>query len=246
MPGISDLWAQILAAPQDKTLQDQYREALTQAGDWRAEVLRLAAEIEAHQLDINKWRLTFQEPAWLWPAEITFIADWPLELTIKARDFMAHAAEIVATMPLRHLNLKAVNEAPEVFNCPQLNQIASLMGSHQPWSVEAITSLANSENLRALRWIDLSYTKITNAEVEILATSEKLRGLEHLDVGHNRCRNPVDTHAGFGTDWYGNIVPESIFLPKFGTELEERHGRINWLHELDNFREGFAPSRYRF
>ena len=246
MPSISDLWAQILAAPQDKTLQAQYFEALTQAGDWRADVLRLAAEIEAHQRDIDRWRQDFQIPAWRWPAEIIFIQDWPIELTIKARDFIAHAAEIVETMPLRHLNVKAVSEAPDVFHCPQLNQIASINGSHQGWSVEAITALANSENLRSLRWLDLSYTKITNAEVEILAASEKLRNLEHLDVGHNRCRNPVDAHSGFGSDWYGNIVLESIFLPKFGKELEKRNGRIHWLHALDNWLDQHPPSRYRF
>ena len=38
---------------------------------------------------------------------------------MKARDFLRQATEIVATLPLRHLNLKAVSEAPEIFELEQ-------------------------------------------------------------------------------------------------------------------------------
>ncbi len=247
MPNIADLWAQILAAPDDHALKAQYAEALAQAGDWRAPVLRIAAETEVHRLDIANWQSNFKAPAARWPAEVKFIRGWPSEITIEARTFIQHAAEIVAVLPLRHLDLKAVSEAPEVFALAQFGQIASLDGSHQRWSAEAIAALANSPHLRSLRWLDLSYTQITNAEVEILAASEYLRHLEHVDVNHNRCRNPVDAHAGYGTDWMTNtIVPESIYLPKFGLELEKRYGRINWLHALGNWMEQHPPSRYQF
>jgi hypothetical protein len=82
--------------------------------------------------------------------------------------------------------------------------------------------------------------------VEILAAAASLRDVEHLDLTNNPTRDPVDAAAGAGWDEMGRIVPESIWLPDFGRELEARHGKIKWLHALDHFLEGHPPNRYRF
>lgn len=259
----SDLWQRILTAPADADLKTQYLEALTEAGDWRAEIFSLAAEYKRlrsgsyldhaaalkPRLDdlIARRRAEFAARSDGWPGEIQFVVGWPIELTIKAADFARNAAEIVATVPVRHLNLQAVSEFPAVFDAPQFDQIASLDGSRQTWSDDAIGALAHSPRLSALRWLDLSHDGITEAHVEELAASSALRALEMLDVSNNPTRDPVDASAGYGTDWMTNtIVPESVTLPEFGRELEARHGPITWLHGLANFMEAYPPSRYRF
>lgn len=259
----ADLWQMILAAPADADLKTQYVQALTQAGDWRADLFSLAAEYKRlrsgsyidraqalkPRLDglIADWRADLSGRSDAWPGEIEFVLGWPIELNIKAADFARHAGEIVATLPVRHLNLVAVSDLPGVFEVPQLRQIASLDGSKQMWSDDAIRALASSSALRALRWLDLSHGGITEAQVEILAASPSLRAVAMIDLSDNPTRDPVDGAAGAGWDWMtGKIVLESVALPEFGVELEHRHGEITWLHALWNFLEAYPPSRYSF
>jgi hypothetical protein len=196
---------------------------------------------------IADWRADLSGRSDAWRGEIEFVVGWPIELKIKAADFARHATEIVATLPVRHLNLEAVSDLPSVFEVPQLRQIASLDGSNQMWSDEAIHALASSSDLPALRWLDLSHCGITEAQVEILAASAPLRTVEMIDLSNNPTRGPVDGAAGAGWDWMtGKIELDSIFLPQFGVELEQRYGEIAWLHALRNFLEAYPPSRYSF
>jgi hypothetical protein len=259
----ADLWRLILAAPADADLKTKYVEALTQTGDWHADIFSLAAEykrlrsgsyIDAAQalkprLDglIAGWRADLSGRSGAWPGEIEFVAGWPIELKIKAADFARHAGEIVDTIPVRHLNLEAISDLPDVFEVPQLRQIASLDGSEQIWSDDAIRALATSSNLPALRWLDLSHGGITETHVEILAAAPSLREVAMIDLSDNPTRDPVDGAAGAGWDWLsGKIEFDSIALPEFGVELERRHGVITWLHALQNFLEAYPPSRYSF
>jgi hypothetical protein len=253
----------ILAAPADADLKTQYVQALTEAGDWRADIFSLAAEYKRlrsgsyidraqavkPRLDglIADWRADLAGRSDAWPGEIEFVMGWPIELKIKAADFARHAAEIVDTLPVRHLNLEAVSDLPDVFEVPQLRQIASLGGSRQVWSDDAVRALAISSELRALRWLDISHGGITEAQVEILAASPSLRTVEMIDLSDNPTRDPVDGSAGAGWDWMtGKIEFDSIALPKFGVELEQRYGEIPWLHALRKFLEAYPPSRYSF
>ena len=258
-----DVWQEILAAPTDADLKSRYVEALTRAGDRRAEIFPLYAEYKRlrsgsyldraqalkPRLDglIADWRANLSGRSGAWPGEIEFVVGWPIELTIKAADFARHAREIVATLPVRHLNLKAVSDVPGVFEVLQLRQIASLDCREQTWSDDAIRALASSSDLGALRWLDLSHGGITETQVEILAASPSLRTVAMIDFSNNPTRDPVDGAAGAGWDWMtGKIVLESVTLPEFGVELERRHGEITWLHALWNFLEAYPPSRYIF
>jgi hypothetical protein len=255
----STLWQQIIAAPGDENLKGQFVQALVQAGDPRAEIFRLAAELKrfpAHYVQhdplaqqyatsLEVWQADFASAARKWRAGVNFIQGWPIEITIAAGDFCRNAAEIVAALPLRHLNLKAVQEAPEVFAVAPMGQIVSVESRRQPWPREAIHSLARSQQLHALQWLDLSETGITEVDVEILAASPALKDLAYLDLRNNPCRDPVDAAEGYGFDGItGMIVSESIWLPRFGRELEARYGPISWLHSLERFRERHPPDRY--
>ena len=259
----ADLWHMILAAPADADLKTQFVQALIQAGDWRADIFSLAAEYkrlrsgsyidQAHALKprldelIARWRADLSARSDTWPGAIELIAGWPIELTIKAADFARHAEEIVATVPVRHLNLEAVSDSAGVFEVSQLRQIASLDGSKQMWTDDAIRALATTSALPALRWLDLSHGGITETQVEILAASPSLRSVELIDLSNNPTRDPVDGSAGAGWDWMtGKIEFDSINLPAFGVELERRHGEITWLHALRRFLEAYPPSRYSF
>jgi hypothetical protein len=226
---LSTLWRQIVAAPGDENLKGQFVQALVQAGDPRPEIFRLAAELKRfpvyyvqhdqlarqYAANLEFWQSDFAAAARKWRAEVNFIQGWPIEITIAAGDFCGNAAEIVAALPLRHLNLKAVQEAPEVFAVAPMGQIVSVEYRRQPWSREAIHALARSQQLRALRWLDLFETGITEADVQILAAFPALKDLAYLDLRNNPCRDPVDAAAGYGVDGMsGEIVNESIWLPE--------------------------------
>lgn len=243
----SELWAQILAAPRERDLQDHFVQALAREGDERAEIFRLAGELEfftpsyvqhdplkrRYEASLEVWRRVFEPDTRKWGGQIHFVRGWPSEMTIGAREFARHAAEIVSLVPLQHLNLQAVSDAPEVFAVAGLGQVTTLDASHQPWSHEAILALTNSPHLSSLYWLDLSHARLRDAHVEALAAAPGLRHLAHIDLRGNPCRDPVDAAAGMGVDGVsGQIVPESIWLPPFGRELEARYGRIEWLHAL--------------
>jgi hypothetical protein len=182
-----------------------------------------------------------------WGGVIHFIGGWPIEITIEAEAFARQAAEIVATIPLRHLDLTSIRAFPAVFDVSQLEQIASLDGSRQTWSDEALHALVGSPHVDALRWLNLSQCSITKEQVETLAASEALRTVEIIDLSDNPTPDPCDASTGYGTDWMsGRIVPESIHLPEFGAQLEARFGKIRWLNPLWNYFNDYPPSRYSF
>jgi hypothetical protein len=256
-----ELWPQALAAPNDAQVRVGYLNALIQEGDRRAEPFLVGVEIERryrnHQIHRTEAlrkhcdQLTqvaaeeFADSLERWGAKLKFVFGWPSEMTIESGDFILHAAEIVVTIPLLHVNLLSVNDAPEVFNVPQFSQILSLQGSGQVWSNKAIGALTESRCLGALRWLNLSKTGLGDKQVEMLAAAANLRGLAQIDLTNNNCRDPVDAAAGAGYDWMtGSVVRESIYLPEFGRELESKYGRIQWLNVLDTYGR-FPLDRYQ-
>jgi hypothetical protein len=258
----NDLWLQVLAAPNDAQLRDRYVDALFQEGDRRAEPFLVGAEIErrfqhrdsyrAGDLEKHCEQLTsvaaaeFAGSLERWGAKLSFVFGWPNEITITATDFIHHAAEIVATIPLRHLNLLSINGEPDVFNVPQFSQIVSLQGSGQVWSNKAILALTTSPYLNSLRWLNLSKTGLHDKQVEMLAAAANLRHLAQIDLTKNDCQDPVDAAASCGYDGVtGAIVMESVYLPPFGRELESKYGKIQWLNVLFEYAE-FPVGRYRF
>jgi hypothetical protein len=268
MTPAAELWKRILAAPADADLKAQYVAALVADGNWRGEMFTLSAEYDklrvpaytdpaaANKAAEIKPRLDalfaqmrddFAPLAAVWGGMIHFIGGWPIELTIAADAFTRQAAEIVATIPLRHLDLTAIRAFPAVFDVSQLEQIASLDGSRQTWSDDTLHALVASPHIDALRWLNLSQCSITKEQVELLAASEALRTVEILDLSDNPTPDPCDASAGYGTDWMsGGIVPESVGLPEFGAQLEARFGKIRWLNPLWNYFNDYPPSRYSF
>jgi hypothetical protein len=257
-----DLWPQVLAAPNDAQLRARYVGALFQEGDRRAEPFLVGAEIERRVQNRERYRtndlakhceqltrVTAMELGGAlehWGAKLTFVYGWPAEITITAADFIRHAAQIAATIPLRHLNLLSVNDAPEAFNVPQFSQIVSLQGGGQVWANRAIFALTASPYLEALRWLNLSKTGLHDKQVEMLAAAMNLRSVAQIDLTNNNCRDPVDAAAGAGYDGNtGALVLESVYLPDFGRELESKYGKIQWLNVLFNYAD-FPLDRYRF
>jgi hypothetical protein len=257
----SELWQRILAAPADADLKAQYAAALAAAGDPRAEMFSAAAEYThlVYTMDDEgakallgrlgplqaRFSAEFASLAVPWNGQVKLIMGWPCDLTIAAADFVRHAAEIVATLPIRHLTLTAISESPALFELAQLDQIASLDGSHQRWSDDAVGALANSGHLRSLRWLNLSKCRITEAQIDILAAAPALRAVEMLDLSDNRAR---DLAGEMWSDWSGPIPPQSSALSRFGSQLESRHGYILWLHSAERYWNLplARPSRYDF
>lgn len=258
----TEAWAEVLATPNDKQVRAGYVDALVEEGDRRAEPMLVGAEIERRIQNAESYltadlakhceQLTqvaaaeFASSLERWGAKLKFVYGWPSEITISAADFVRNAAEIVATIPLRHLNLLLVNLATEVFHVPQFSQIVSLHGGGQVWSNKSVYALIASPYLGALRWLDLSKTGLGDKQIDMLAAAPSLRGLAQIDLTQNNGRDPVDAAAGCGYDGItGGMVLESVYLPPFGLELESKYGRIQWLNVLATYAK-FPLDRYQF
>lgn len=101
---------------------------------------------------------------------------------------------------------------------------------------EMFQNIVNSENFRKnVRWADFSYNKLTEASFEALCQA-KPQVLRYVNLAGNQFEDPRET-GGYDQ---GNLVPESISVSKFGSQLEKTYGYQAWLHPLTLF--GETPS----
>lgn len=261
------IWRAICESPGDFSLRKRYLEALPPTSPcvtieqlyleadklrvWHREPLNKQAEaiIEEHR---QSWDHYFYEPNTI-DGTLVYHRGWQDGLDITVASYLIYATYIHYHFPIRHLRLRAVEAAftaypqKDVFALPTLESIVSLDLSDQPLTAAHITALASSPYLKNLRWLNLYETNLTDECVEILYRSEGYPRLEYVELSRNPCEDPVDAAAGYGIDGAdGHIVPESIGLPERGWKLEQKYGRREWIHVVDNYLDSYPPSKYRF
>jgi hypothetical protein len=155
------------------------------------------------------------------------------EIEIGATAFIDRAPDIFRAAPIRHLQLNGKpGEIRGAFRAPQLRQLDSLNVSDCDLTDGDVAALADSPHLQALRWLDVSYNRITAAGIRLIAGA--FRHLQYVNLAGNPADSPTET---YGVDAISNsVVRGSIALPRPGRALEEEfQRRIEWLHAPSNF-----------
>ncbi len=174
-------------------------------------------------------------------------------VAMRAVRFVELAGEVFNHAPIRHLTLTYCkghdhdkrNLWKRVLESPYLKQIRSLrIWEHEPGCRDItvlnklddtdIEMLAASSNLSGLTYLELrNQTKLTIRAFDALATSKNLPALSFVGHDYFSRTYAIDSPWG-GLGGLKSRLSEHA-LKTHAAELEARHGRIPWLHPVENY-----------
>ncbi|TCB90715.1 hypothetical protein E0H26_26725 [Micromonospora zingiberis] len=225
----AELYAAILADPDDLDLRRRYADAIEATDPDHAELIRIdLARSRPDRASALRYRRVI--PRLAGPVA-HLLVDWKVRnglvelVTMTARAFVDHGAEVWAQLPVRHLTLvEAAGLMPEVAGVASLGRLVALDLSNNPIGDDGLAALAGSPYLGRLRWLGLANCGIGPAGAEALAASRNLPDLRYVELWGN----PVEVTAkGVGQDIDGK--PMWVEMPPLGRELDERYGPLPWL-----------------
>jgi uncharacterized protein (TIGR02996 family) len=248
-----ELLQAVLAAPDDDAPRAAFAALKEQEGDPRGRFIRMQltlASLEAGApgipfLSTETGELIEQHGA-AWAASVAplvsgyrFHRGFVAEVTLTARDFLAHAPRLFAAAPIQHLNLRRVaGDAAALFASPHLARIRSLELNQCGLDDDAMRLLAASPHLGELRWLALVFNRVGLPGAEAIAASRGLPRLTYVDFAGNE----VDPGRQHATDQ--GVVADS-WLPEEGEYLDHKYGPLAWLHYEAKTMDDLPPSRYR-
>lgn len=160
-------------------------------------------------------------------------------VALPAQRFLSLAPQIFAQAPVRHLRLtEARASLRELAASPYLDAIRSLDLCENGLTDADVALLAASPHIANIRWLSLGYNEIGIDGAEALATSPYLRDLRYASLSGN----PVDPCEKYSPN--DHMIADT-WLPEAGELLEQRHGRIPWLHIQGETVFDAIPSRFR-
>ena len=234
-----ELYAAVVADPNDEAPRRALAAYYDGRGDPRGELIRLQLEIAAKEakgvLDgklIRRERELIRAHGRTWAAPLAdliqsskFHRGFIGEVTLPLDRFLDVAPTLFAAAPIQHLNLTLPRtRLAELLRSPHLGRLTSLALEDLGLTDEDARAIARAEGMRALRWLALGGNKIGRAGVEALAASPWLANLAVLDLTHNPC-DPIPKPAGRDHDGRVTFVER----PPLASELESRHGARPWL-----------------
>ena len=167
----------------------------------------------------------------------TFSRGFVEEVSVEARQYIAHADELFRRAPIRHLTLSDVgDQLTTILQNPRIAQLVSFYvgnRSRGPAIGDAgLKAIAACPNLGGLKVLEVRKQDIGMAGLEALCASKLLPSLVYVNLWGNRVDNPQE---GYGTDWVtGEVDRNGAYLSELGRALEAKYGDLAWLH---------APSR---
>lgn len=194
--------AAILDDPDDTALRLIYADWLEERGDPRGEFIRLQCEpdrLGRPALAVRERQLLEQHgrdwagPLALVAEELEFRRGFVEKITVTPRTFLAHAAELLALAPLRHVHFYrrndiSIHEVMDLVQSPFLGRLATVqLSSDRGIRDDAAGVLAAAPRLAHLACLDLSNNWIKNAGARLLADSPHLARLPQVRLA----RNPI-------------------------------------------------------
>ena len=234
-----DLYAAVLADPNDEAPRRALAAYYDKRGDQRGELIRLQLEIAAKEaaghLDgtlIGRERALVGAHGREWAAPLAdlitghaFHRGFIGEVTLPLDRFLDVAPALFAAAPIQHVNLTAPRTRfAELLRSPHLARLTSLALERLGLDDEDAKAIARAEAMRTLRWLSLAKNKIGRPGVEALAASPWLANLGFLDLTKNPC-DPIPRPGGHDLD--GRVT--AIDRPMLANELVARHGERPWL-----------------
>jgi uncharacterized protein (TIGR02996 family) len=255
----ADLYAAILADPDDMGLRLAYADAVAATDPAHADLIRTQIE------DIRRRHagLAQRHPGWHparhVPDEVAgraarlahtlhdrlgapvagLVKRWRLAagfaevIVLSGADFLAHGDVLYGRAPVRHVVLSGVDAglAARIAATPLLERLSSLALSNNPIGDEGVRALVSSPHLGRLRWLALGRCDIgpDGAEALAEAAGRRLPELRWLDFAENRVRL---VPYGEGHDAASGEQPLEVRTPDFGRRLNERYGPFPWMDEI--------------
>lgn len=153
--------------------------------------------------------------------------------------FLRNGEALLATAPIRHLELSdVVPVARELFESPLLGRIRSLELERTGITDNEIRLIAQSTQLRSLRWLGLAHNQIGEAGAEMLARSPAVPSLAYVEFTGNPFA-PAEDH------FFDNGYVVDSGLNDDGLALERRCGKVRWLHHKATSVADQVPDRFR-
>lgn len=256
MPTPSDLLRDVLNAPDDDAPRIAYADHLATRSEASAQARArfIRAQLELTGLDPGS-EAAFERSGDVlrleeahgadWTASVRAYADGPIfdrgfvELVrTTGAGFVAHARDLLALAPIRHLTLTRVDDLDALLVSPCLAQIRSLSLDRVGLTDAMLARLASSPSLAALRWLSIANNAVTQVGAESVASSRTLPRLAYVRF----YGNPFDPGEHQGHD-QGVVVDR--WLPPEGRALEAKFGHLPWLHTDAESLDDVVPDRFR-
>lgn len=152
---------------------------------------------------------------------------------LSASQLLAHGAELFAAAPILHVDLSGVRDVDErLFDSPLFAPLRSLGLDRSGLYDIHLQLLARSPEVTNLRWLSATYNNLQKDGYVAIAGSPNTRALAYASF----LGNPVDPVEQLGID-SGAVV--SVEMPAAGKALEQRFGRLEWLHREDKSQSRF-------
>jgi uncharacterized protein (TIGR02996 family) len=234
-----ELYAAILAEPNDPAPRRALAAHYDGRGDPRGELIRVQLELAEKRAAglrdgalFRRQRVLVQAHGRAWAAPLAdLIADHKFhrgligEVTLPLDRFLDVAPSLFAAAPIQHVNLtRPRTRLAELLRSPHLARLSSLALDRLDLDDNDATTIARAEALRTLRYLSLADNRIGRAGVEALAASPWLARLDVLDLSNNPC-DPVPRPAARDVD--GRVT--AVERPALANELVSRYGPRPWL-----------------
>lgn len=256
MSDASDLYAAILADPDDMTLRLRYADTVNATDPDHAELIRLQIEYDRTNLTDHRLpdpeigrmeRLRLRLTPLLGAPLAPLVGAWEVRrgfaelIELPGADFLRHGPEIYRRAPVRHALLTDVDTAlvPALAASPLLARLSSLSLSHNPIGDDGIRALLGSPYLTKIRWLGLMNCDIGPVGVDAFASAvpHVMPNLRFLRFGRNRADL---VPYGMGSDAVSGQDPIEVHVPGIADRIAAEHGPLPWLDPAWAWRGGFV------
>jgi uncharacterized protein (TIGR02996 family) len=242
----------ILADPDADGPRLVYADLLEEQGDPRAEFIRVQMELARSPLGPEAPRrreleareaelLAEHRTAWLapfrpWAKHCVFSRGFVGKMTIPGPAFLAHAAAIFQSTPLRHLQLlDAKPVLRPIAALPQLGRLATLNFWNNNLEPADAQVLARSPHLARLEHLNLYENRLGTEGVQALTRTWDLRGLRTLNLGGNWLDNAA-ARVLAGAATLTHLADLRLFrnrIDSAGVQALAESPLLAWLKVLD-------------
>jgi uncharacterized protein (TIGR02996 family) len=149
-------------------------------------------------------------------------------IRVTGRKLLEQAEAFFSAQPILHLELTeaGADVVRKLVDLPLLSQIRSLSLDRSRLDDEEVRALADSPHLQNLLWLSLAHNRVTERGLDTLARATRsgpLSGLCYV----NLYGNPADPAQRYAEE--SGTITETWAAPE-AVALEQRYGRIPWLH----------------
>lgn len=255
-----DLVRAVISAPDADAPREAFANWGIQHGDLQGQLAYLQLE-EARErrvgtsadanLRYSEAQVLIEQHGITWARDVLAIASYPRffrgfveSVAMDVPTFLARAPELYEIAPIRAVMfIDAGTHIDALAASPCLARLVAIefynRSQADPLCDVGLRTLVGSPHLGKLALLRLTWNEISLDGVEAIAASRMLPNLRSVALGNNPVGKVVEEYAEDALNF--EIVRDSIALPPVGRALEEKYGKLRWLHAPSSFRM-FPPT----